>query len=124
MTAPWSVELQKNVLIFVDHVFVVVGDDDGYRTFLLLWDWLALDAGLDLAVYKVLYKVADFLLGELLALIKWELLVLDSLLDGKSGPLVDLKVEVAGVCAEGFGIDDSEIDFALVFLSNWLEGLG
>jgi len=71
-----------------------------------------------------LNEIADFLLCELLALIQGELLVLDSLLDGKGGPLVHFKIQITGVGAEGFGVNDGEVDLALVFLGNGLEGLG
>ncbi len=50
-------------------------------------------------------------------------MVLDSLLDGKSGPLVHFKIQITGVGAEGFGVNDGEVDLALVFLGNGLEGL-
>jgi hypothetical protein len=125
VTAPWSVEFHENVFISLHHdILVVVRYDDFDGTVLLLWDWLALDAGLDLAVHEVLNEIADFLLCELLALIQGELLVLDSLLDGKGGPLVHFKIQITGVGAEGFGVNDGEVDLALVFLGNWLEGLG
>lgn len=93
MTAPWSVEFHENVFIgFHYDILVVVRYDDFDGTVLLLGDWLALDAGLDLAVHEVLNEITDFLLCELLALIQGELLVLDSLLDGKGGPFVHFKI--------------------------------
>lgn len=125
MAAPGSVEFDENVFIgFHDDVFVVVRYDDLDGTVLLLGDWLALDAGLDLAVDEVLDEITDFLLGELLALIQGELLVLDGFLNGKGGPLVHFEVQVPGVGAKGFGVNDGEVDLALVFLGNGLEGLG
>ena len=51
-------------------------------------------------------------------------MVLDCFLDGKSWPLVDLQVEVTGVGAEVFGVNDSEIDLPFVFPSDWFEGFG
>lgn len=125
MAAPWSVEFDENVFIgFHYDIFVVVRDDDLDRTVLFFGDRFALNAGLDLAVDEVLDEITDFLLGELLALIQGELLVLDSFLNGKGGPLVHFEVQVTGVGAEGFGVNDGEVDFALMFLGNRLEGLG
>ncbi len=124
MAAPGGVELYKNVFVgFHYNVFVVVRYDDFDGPVLLFGDGFALDAGLDLAVDEVLDEVTDFFLCELLALIQGELLVLDSLLDGKRGPLVDFEVQVASVGAKGFGVNDGEVDLAFVFLGNWLEGL-
>ena len=40
-----------------------------YGALLLLWDWFTLNAGLNLPINEVLYKVADFLLGKLLTLV-------------------------------------------------------
>ena len=85
-------------MIVVDNNFlVVVGYYDLDWTFLLLWDGLGLDAGFNLAVNKVLNKGANVIMGELLALIKGEFLVLDSLLNGKCGPFVDFQVQVTSV---------------------------
>lgn len=119
VTAPWCVELEKNILVVVkDEVVVVVGNDNGDRALLLLWDGLGLDAGLDLSGNEVINKLANVLSGNLLGLLVGELLVLVRLLDGEGGPLANLEVEVAGVLAEGLGVDGSEVDHALVFGSD------
>ena len=93
MAAPWGVELDENVLCVVkDYVLVVVGDDDDNGAFLLLRDRLALNAGLDLAGDKVINESPNILVGDLLGLIKGELLVLGNVLDCKGRPFVDLEV--------------------------------
>ena len=53
----------------------------------------------------------------------WELLVLLRVLDSEGGPLADFEVKVAGVLAEGLGVDGGEVDLALVLLGDGLEGL-
>ena len=97
--------------------------DDLDGALLLLWNGLALNTGLHLAVNKLLYEVTNFLLGKLLALVQGKLLVLDCLLDGKGGPFVDLQVEITGVSAERFSVNDGEVDLTLMFLSDRLKGL-
>lgn len=124
MPTPWGIEFKKNVVLVVDnHILVVMGHDHGNGTLLLFWNGLGLDARIDLAVEEFLDEGADFLLGELLLLVKGELLVLDDLLDGEGGPLAVLEVEVLGVSAESLSVDGCEIDLALVFLGKGLQGL-
>ena len=125
VTTPWGVELEENiVLILHDDFLVILGDDHLDVTLLLLGDRLGLDARLKLAVDKVLDECSDILLGELLLLIKGELLVLDCLLDGEGGPLAVLQVEVLRVGAEIFGVDGGEVDLTLMFLGKGFQGLG
>ena len=61
---------------------------------------------------------------DLLTLIEGEFLVFDGFLDGKSGPLVGLKIEITRVRTKGLGIDGSEIDLAFVLLGDGLQSLG
>ena len=122
VAAPWGVEFQENILVFVDDFLVVVRYDDLDAALLLLRNGLALDTWCNLAVDKVLDESADIVMCKFLALVKREFLVLDGLLDGEGGPFVDLKVEVSGMGTERFGVDCSQIDFALEFLSDGLEG--
>ena len=124
MAAPWGVEFEEDILVFVDDLLVVVRYHDFDAALLLLGDGLALDAGCNLAVDKVLDKSADIVMCEFLALVKGEFLVLDGLLDGEGGPFVDFEVEVSGVGTECFGVDGGEVNFALEFLGNGLEGFG
>ena len=77
------------------------------RTLVLLRNRLALDAGLDLSINKVLDEIPNLLLGKFLCLIKGELLVLDGLLDGKGWPFVDLEIQITSVGSEGFCINNS-----------------
>lgn len=98
--------------------------DDLDAAFLLLGDGLALHARGDLAVDKVLDESADFVVRDLLALVEGEFLVFDRFLDGESGPLVGLEVEITCVGAKGFGIDGGEIDLAFVLLRDGLQSLG
>ena len=125
VTAPWGVEFQEYVIIIVHHnIFVVVGNDDLYWPFLFLGDWLRLDAWLDLAVKELLHEGANVLLGDLLLLVKGELLVLDDLLNGEGGPFAVLQIQVLRVGAESFCVNRGEVDFALMLLGKGLQGLG
>lgn len=122
VAAPWGIEFQQDVLVLVnDNVFIVVCHHDLNGTFLLFRDGLGFDAGLDLAVNEVLDESTNVLLGQFLALVEGEFLVLDGFLDGEGGPFVDFEVEVAGVGAEGFGVDGGEADLALVLLGDRLQ---
>lgn len=125
MTAPWSVELDQDILLVIkDDLIVVLGNDDGDWAILLLWNSLGLDAWLDLASNEIVNKLANCLGSKLVGLVEWELLVLDSFLDGESWPLANLKVEVATVLSESLCVNSSEVDLALVLLSDLLEVLG
>ena len=122
VTAPGSVELDQDILVGVhDNLVVVLGDNNGDGTVVLLGDGLGLDAGVDLAGDKVVKELGNLLCGEVSAL-EGELLVLLSVLDGESGPLADLEVEVASVLTEGLCVDGGEVDLALVLLGDRLEG--
>ena len=122
VTAPGSVELDQDILVGVhDNFVVILGDNNGDGTVVLLGDGLGLDAGVDLAGDKVVKELGNLLCGEVSAL-EGELLVLLSVLDGESGPLADLEVEVASVLTEGLCVDGGEVDLALVLLGDRLEG--
>lgn len=125
VSAPWSVELNEHILLVIEHnLIVVLSHDNRDGSILLLGDSLRLDARVDLASDKVVDELADVLVGDLLGLVVGELLVLDCLLDGEGGPLSRLEVEVATMLAEGLGVDDGEVDLALVLLGDGLEVLG
>ncbi len=125
VAAPWGVELDQDVLVLVhDDVVVVVRHNHMYGPVLLLRNGLGLDAWLDLAVDEVLDELANLLRGELLLLIERELLVLDRLLDGEGGPLVNLEVQVAGMGAKRLRVDDCEVDGTLVFLCDVFQRRG
>lgn len=125
VSAPWCIELDQNVLLVVqDDVLVVVRHDDGDWAFLSLWDGLRLDAWLDFARQVLVDELADDLLGELVALVEREFLVLDSLLNGECRPLSNIEVQVLTVLTERFGIDSRQVDLALVFLCDGLEVFG
>lgn len=101
VTAPRGVEFEKNVLLVIENdIFVIVGDHNLHRSLLLLWDGLRLDTGLHLAINEILDKISDSFLGQFLALVEGELLVLDGFLDSESGPFVDFKIQIACVSAE------------------------
>ena len=55
---------------------------------------------------------------DLLALVEGEFLVFDGFLNGKSGPLVGLKVEITCVSAKSLGVDGSQIELAFVLLGD------
>jgi hypothetical protein len=99
-----------------------VSDNDLNSVVLLLWDRLRLDARFELALDEVFDESADLLLGELVAL-KGIFLILDSFLNGEGRERFSREVQVSSMRTEGFGIDDSHVEFALVLLSNRLEGL-
>lgn len=125
MATPWSVELNQNILLVVKNNFIVVlGNYNGDWAILRLWDWLGLDAWINLASDEVVNELANCLGSKLVRLVEWELLVLDSLLNSESWPFVSLKVEVTSVLSKGLCIDGSEVDLALVLLGNLLEVLG
>lgn len=90
------------------------------RSLLRLRNRLRLHARLNLTRQKVLDELADILNSKFLGLAHGELLVLDGLLDGKSGPLADVEVKVLGVLAKGFGVDGGEVDGAFVGLGDGL----
>lgn len=100
-----------------------MSDNDLHWAFLLLGNGFRFDAWLDFTVDKVLNKFPHIIMGEFLALIEGEFQILHGFLDGKGGELVSLKIEIAGMSAKGFGVDDSEVDFALVFNGQRLESL-
>ena len=95
--------------------------NDFDATLLLLRNRLALYTWRNLAVNEILDKSADIVMCNLLALVKGEFLVLDGFLNCESGPFVGFEVEIASVCAEGLGVDGSDVDLALVFLGDGLE---
>ena len=125
VAAPRGIELKEDILLIVlDNLIVVMRHHDRDRAVLLLGHGLALDARLDLAGHVFVDKRTHVLLRELLGLVEGELLVLGHVLDGEGGPLVDLEVQVAGVGAEGAGVDGGEVDLALVLLGDGLQGVG
>ena len=121
--APGGVELDEHVLgVIEDDILVVVRDDDGDGAVLLFGDGLGLDARVNLAGYEVVDEGANVLVGDLFCLVVGEFLVLGDVLDGEGGPSVDLEVQVAGVGAEGFGVDGGEVDGAFVLGCGFPEG--
>ena len=125
VTAPGGVELEKNiVLVIQNNLLVVVGHNNLNRAFLLLWNRLRLNAGGDLAVHEVLDECANIIMCKLLVLVKRKLLVLDRLLYGESWPFAIFEVQVASMCAKGFGVNCGEADDTLVLLCKRLEFSG
>ena len=125
MTAPWCVELKENILLVVENLsLVVVGNDDGDGTILVLRNGLRLDGRLDLAGNKVINELGDASKVDLLGLVIGVLGVLANVLDSEGGPLANLKVQVTTVLAESLSINGSEVDDTLVLLSEGLELLG
>ncbi len=125
MTAPWGVELEKNiVLILQNDLFVVVGHNDLDRALLLFWNRLRLDAGVDFAINEGLNECANIIVRNLLVLVKRKLLVLDSLLDGKSWPFAIFEVQITSVRTESLGVNGGEADDTLVLLCERLEFSG
>ena len=125
MTAPWSVELEENILLVIENLsLVVVGNDDGDGTILVLRNGLRLDGRLDLAGNKVIDKLGNASKVDLLGLVVGVLGVLANVLDSKGGPLANLKVQVTTVLAESLSINGREVDDTLVLLGEGLEFLG
>ena len=122
VATPGGVELEKNVIFIVqNYLLVVVGHNDLNRAFLLLWNRLGLDAGVDLAVNEILDECAHVVVRKLLVLVKGKLLVLDGLLDREGGPFAVFEVQIAGMCAKGLGVNRGEADDPLVLLRKGLE---
>ena len=122
VSTPWGVKLNQYVLgVIHDNLLVVMGYNDGNGAIVLLRNRLAFDARLNLAINKVLGELCNILGVKLLVLWVGEFLVLLNFLDGKGGELVGLEVQVTGVSSKGLGIDGSEVDLALVLLSNGLQ---
>jgi hypothetical protein len=123
--APRSVKLYQDVLFVIENnVLVVVCDNNGDWAILRLGNRLRLDAWLGVTRAKLVNKVADALGSDFLGLVKRVFFVLDSVLNGKGRPLVDLEVEVAGVLAKGLGVNSGEIDLGAVLFGDSLEFLG
>ena len=125
MTAPWCIELEEDILLVIENLsLVVVGNDDGDGTILVLRNGLRLDGRLDLAGNKVINELGDASKVDLLGLVIGVLGVLANVLDSEGGPLANLKVQVTTVLAESLSINGSEVDDTLVLLSEGLELLG
>ena len=125
MAAPWCIEFYEDIFVLIENdVLVVMRDDDLDWALLLFGDGLRLDTWLHLPVDKVLYELADFVMGERLALVEGELLVLNSLLDRKGGPFAGLQVQIISVSSEGLGVNSGEADSSLVLFRKGLKGLG
>ena len=68
-----------------------MGHNNGHWSLLFLWDRLGFDAGLELAIDKVLDKCSNVLFSKRVA-IKGIFLILDGFLDGESGEFVGRKI--------------------------------
>lgn len=124
VSTPWGVKFDENIMIILQNdLFVIVGYNDLNGALLLLGNGLRLDAWANLAIYEVLNEFANIIMCYLLVLVEGELLVLDGLLDCKCGPLVNLEVQIASVCAESLSVNCRKADGSFVLLSERLEGL-
>ncbi len=125
MAAPGSVKLNEDVLVVIDdNLIIVVSYDNLNWAFLVLGDRFRLDTWLNLTINKFLDEYSDIFLGKLLALVKGKFLILDGFLDGEGREFLGVEVEVAGVSAKRFGVNGGEVEFALMFDCQRLEGLG
>jgi hypothetical protein len=121
MSTPRRIEFNQDILLVVENdIFIILCNNDRNRTFLLLWDGLRLDAGVDFPIEIVRDEFANFLLGDLFLLVERKLLVFDSLLNRKRWPCTDFQIQVSGVCAKSARINGSEVDSTLVLFSNRL----
>lgn len=117
MAAPWRIVFDEHILGIVhDNIVVVLGDNDGDWAILLFRDGFTLDAGLNLASDKIIDEFANVLCIEFFVSSVGELLVVDSILNGKGGPDTSFEVEIGGVLTKGCGVDGCKAEFALVFL--------
>ena len=112
------------MLLVQHHINVVLRHDNSNRAVLVIGDRFTLDGRLEFASDEVVNVLADVLGVDLGALVERVLLGLGDLLDGEGRPLADFKVEVAGVLAEGFGVDGGDVDLALVLLGDGLDFFG
>lgn len=121
VSAPWRVELNENIpLIIENDVLVIVRNDDLDWAVVGFRDRLRLDARLDLACNKVIEELSDILLRNLFTSER-ELLVLDSLLDGKRWEFAFWKVQVGGMSSVRLRVDGGEVYHALMLGGNGLE---
>lgn len=124
MATPWGVEFNEDVPVVVyDNVFIVVGNNNLNGTVLGLGNRLGLDAGLNLAVNKILNEFSNILFGDFLGLIKGKLLVLNGFLDSKSWEFFGVQIEVASVSAKGLGVNGGKVNLTLELDCQRLEGL-
>ena len=123
MTTPWCIEFKEDIiLVFNDHILVIVGDNNLDRALLLLGNRLRLDAGLNLAIDEVLDELADFIMCDLLVLAVGELGILNGVLNGEGGPFPFFKIQISSVCAKSFSVYCCEVDGSLVLLREGLKG--
>jgi hypothetical protein len=122
VSAPRSIVLKQDVLLVINHDFlVVVGHHDCHRAVVRRRDRLALDARLDLARNEVIEELANRLLVDLLGLVIGILLVALDVLDGECRPLVDFQVQVASMRTKCLSINSREVNLALVLLGDGLK---
>jgi len=118
VTAPGGVELDEDVFASVlDDIVVVLADDD-HDVALVLGDGLGLDVRLGLAGDDTLDVGADALGGDLAR--EGVLVVLLGVVDGESGPLADLQVDIVGVTSVLGGVNVDKVNLALVVLGHSL----
>lgn len=123
VTAPWSVELDEDVLGVVHDELVVLGADNNLDVgVVLLGDLGGLERGLELAGGVLGDPLVDG--GEGRNDTRHGVLgaALD-VLDDEAGPVVHLEVEGLGVVGVLDGVDPDEVDLALVLLGDGLDGV-
>lgn len=99
---PWSIEFDENIFLVIENDIVIgVSDNNGNGTLLFLGNGFTLDAGLQFATYKTSHKFLDIFMGDLFRLIKWVFLIVDNILDSKSGPC--LLAKQSAIDTEGRG---------------------
>jgi hypothetical protein len=124
MSTPRSVEFNENILLVVRHdISISVRHNYCHWSVILLRNGLGFDSRLNFAINVIFDELADMLFADL-ASGEWELQILDSVLNGKGGPLADLEVQVGSVQAERLCVDGGEVDLALMLLRQALQLFG
>lgn len=123
VTAPWSVEFDKDVLGVVEDDLVVLGADNNLdRAVVLLGNLSGLERGLEGASGELGDPVVDGSEGRNNTR-HGELGATLDVLDDESGPVVHLEVEGLGVVSVLDSVDPDKVDLALVLLGNGLDGV-
>ena len=122
MSAPWSVELDKDILgVVVDNLVELLGNEDNNGLILSLRDGCALDGRLERSINELLYEWSNSPGGEGDALVEGVLELLGDILDDECGPFALEEVHGFAVLGELDGINPDKVDFALERLGETLE---
>ena len=125
VSAPRGVELDKDILVFIEDGLVkLIGDKDENGLILRGGDWLALERGLELAFKVLLDKLFGTVGRQRLGLRVWVLELLGHVLHDERRPFDLLEVHRLAVFSELDGVDPDKVDLALELLGERLVRFG